>query len=246
MAKNQITEVKNKLQKNYYLLILDKSGSMHCVKDATIDGFNEQIQTIKELSGKFTDQEFYVSLLTFNYNVDTVMFNVKAEEAQELGRNDYLPSGSTALYDAIDKGIANMQKDIADDLKDDYVDAMVNVVIFTDGEENHSNRESIESIPGRIKELQEGKKWVFSLVGTNHDVFGAAAKLHIKKGNTMHYANSLVGTRAAHSSLGNATRGFAAKRASGMDMMQTNYFEDENGVSVIEEDALDASQKDKE
>jgi len=46
-------------------LILDKSGSMSSVRQSAINGFNEFIQTQKEL---LIDKEVLFSLITFNHN----------------------------------------------------------------------------------------------------------------------------------------------------------------------------------
>ena len=48
------------------LIILDESGSMNSVKKATIQGFNETVQTIKGIEKKYPEQEHFISLITFN------------------------------------------------------------------------------------------------------------------------------------------------------------------------------------
>ena len=48
--------MKNK--KTLYHFILDKSGSMANCRVATVNGFNAQLGTIKDLQKKFPEQEF--------------------------------------------------------------------------------------------------------------------------------------------------------------------------------------------
>ena len=50
----------------YNLIILDESGSMGAIKNSTISGFNEVVQTIKGLEKKFPEQKHFISLVTFN------------------------------------------------------------------------------------------------------------------------------------------------------------------------------------
>ena len=63
----QYIMLKNK--KTYYQLILDKSSSMQDCVSTTVNGFNEQMQMIRSMKKKFPEQEFLVSLTTFNQDV---------------------------------------------------------------------------------------------------------------------------------------------------------------------------------
>ena len=71
--------LKNK--KTYYQLILDKSGSMQDCVTTTINGFNEQIQMIRSMKNKYPEQDFVVSLTTFNHNVE---FNIDQEDPENI------------------------------------------------------------------------------------------------------------------------------------------------------------------
>ena len=48
--------MKNK--KTLYHFVLDKSGSMSNCVETTINGFNNQLDTIKQLQKEFPEQEF--------------------------------------------------------------------------------------------------------------------------------------------------------------------------------------------
>ena len=112
--------LKNK--KTYYQLILDKSGSMHDCVASTVNGFNEQMQMVRLMKKKFPEQEFVVSLTTFN---DDVQFDVDQEDPDNIKvlispynseswikDNDkiiYDPNGMTALYDAIGMSVKKIQ-----------------------------------------------------------------------------------------------------------------------------------------
>lgn len=58
--------------KIFNLIIIDESGSMHCIKKEAIDSVNETMQTIRAAETENEDQEHFVTLVTFNDNVRTV------------------------------------------------------------------------------------------------------------------------------------------------------------------------------
>ena len=61
--KNTIMENKHKV---YNLIILDESGSMQAIKKTIMNGFNEVVQTIKNVALQYTEQEHTVTFVSFN------------------------------------------------------------------------------------------------------------------------------------------------------------------------------------
>ena len=55
-----------KTRKTIYHLIVDKSGSMMDCVDNTINGFNEQVNRIKDKALEFTEEDITTGLTTFN------------------------------------------------------------------------------------------------------------------------------------------------------------------------------------
>lgn len=188
--------LKNK--KTYYQLILDKSGSMQDCVTTTINGFNEQMQMIRSIKRKYPEQEFVVSLTTFNQDVH---FDVDQEDPDNIKelishnnfmnwiKNDekiiYNPHGMTALYDAIGMSVKNIQKQANDEISKD--EATVVVVIITDGHENASEKYSYNQIQSLIKELEQSDNWTFSYLSNTPDAVDYASKLNIKKENAIRY-----------------------------------------------------------
>ena len=63
MEKNETKQTKTQV---FNVIILDKSGSMECIRQAAVSGFNEILNGIKKAQEKFANtQEHFVSLLTF-------------------------------------------------------------------------------------------------------------------------------------------------------------------------------------
>ena len=57
----------------FNLIIIDESGSMQIIKKEAVDSVNETIQTIRAAQKKHEEQEHFVSLVTFNDDVKTVL-----------------------------------------------------------------------------------------------------------------------------------------------------------------------------
>lgn len=204
----------------FNLIILDESGSMEVIKRQAINGFNETVQTIRLAQKKHTEQEHFVSLVTFNSKaIRTVYDKIPAEEVKQLDDDAFRPNGMTPLFDAMGLSLTALKRVVESD-------DMVLVTIITDGEENSS----VEFIGETIKKLVEGHKangWVFAFIGANQDANRVAATFSVT--NVMSFDYSERGTqqmfvreRAAR------TRFFdrIAERGS-QNVADTNYF-DEN------------------
>ena len=50
----------------FNVIILDRSGSMECIRQAAVEGFNETLAGIKKAQEKFAEtQDHFVTLVTF-------------------------------------------------------------------------------------------------------------------------------------------------------------------------------------
>ena len=162
----------------YNLIILDESGSMQSIKQSTISGFNEVVQTIREVQKTFPEQRHFVSLVSFSGNqVRTLINSQPVDGLRELGQGDYGPNGSTPLYDAIGLSVTRLRYDQAGNKEAKFL-----VTILTDGEENSSREFNSHQVQALIRELKE-KGWTFTYIGANHDVEKTAFSLSIM--NTM-------------------------------------------------------------
>lgn len=154
--------------KTYVTIVLDKSGSMGGTKVATIQGFNEQVQQIKENA---KNQDIFASLVTFNGEVFENLWCVEAANLQEATVADYHCNGSTAMRDAIGYTIDKLQNTVEDDENTAYL-----MIIISDGEENSSVHVSVDSLRERIDACQATKRWTFTYMGCNADYLKKVAK----------------------------------------------------------------------
>ena len=116
----------------YNLIIVDESGSMSHLREATLSGINETIGTIKSAQKEFAEtQEHTLTLVTFDSDsnrpdVRTMIDNQSITEVQEF--SDYMPNGCTPLYDAMGQSLTKLHTAIKGD-----VDASAVVTVLTDG-----------------------------------------------------------------------------------------------------------------
>ena len=90
------------------VFVLDESGSMSDLQDDTIGGFNSMIDVQKHKEGSA-----YVSTVLFNNDSKVIHDRVDINEVKKMTKVDYVPSGCTALMDALGdsiRHIANIHK----------------------------------------------------------------------------------------------------------------------------------------
>ena len=168
----------------FNLIILDESGSMLSIKNEAINNVNESLQTILKAQKENPDQEHYVTFVSFNNRHKTIWDRIPATEAKTITENDYNPSCSTALYDAMGFSLNELRPNVANNDR-------VLVTIVTDGMENASREYNGNAIKILVDELK-AKGWVFAYMGANHDVEAAAA--HISITNIMKFQATAEGT----------------------------------------------------
>ena len=158
--------------------IIDKSGSMHSIKNDAIGGFNTFIGEQKKLEGKAN-----VSLVLFNTEYSPVYYNKPLNDVEALNESTFKPVGGTALLDAIGRTLNElMTKEGSEIAPDKYL-----VVILTDGEENSSREYTNEAIKKIIEDLRTKGNWEFVYLGANQDAFRVAGGMGISVSNSMNF-----------------------------------------------------------
>lgn len=188
MEQNEKKIIKTKV---FNVIILDKSGSMECIRQAAIDGFNETLNGIKVAQEKYAEtQEHFVSLVTFcACEMKQIFDKVPVAEARPLTADDYQPCCCTPLYDAMGFTLNGMRKHVKA-----IDDAVVVVTIITDGLENASKEYNGKSIRELVEQLK-GEGWTFTYMGANQDSLEVAERMAIRNSRNFDYSNE--GTRAS-------------------------------------------------
>ena len=156
------------------LFILDESGSMNCVRETTVRGFNELVQTVQTLAGEFPGNPQLVSLTTFNSEAITQkLFMQPVAALRPSALADYVPNATTPLFDAIGRSVAQLRNRLE---IEGGKSTQVLVTVLTDGMENASKEYTQHGISRLIKALQ-AQGWLFTYIGANHDVTAVSASL---------------------------------------------------------------------
>ena len=168
----------------FNVIILDKSGSMDCIRKAAIDGFNETLAGIKKAQEKFANtQEHFVSLLTFcSCEKKYVYDKVPATKAHSLTIEDYKPCCCTPLYDAMGFTLTSMRNFVRN-----IEDTVVFVTIITDGLENASREYSGSAVKSLVDELKNDG-WTFTYMGANQNSEEVASNLSIRNSRNFDYS----------------------------------------------------------
>lgn len=187
--------------------LLDETGSMWSIKDATIGGFNEYVSSQRNQAGEclFTLTKFDTTGVREQYAdrpIQSVAF---------LDDTNYRPGAGTNLYDAIGIRIKAMEDRIAN-----YpANTSILFIIMTDGEDQSSREHTPESVKALIQSKQEAG-WTFVFLGANQDAWSVGQSFGMSKSNTMTYAASASGMSGAMHDLSAATTAYRGIRAKGM------------------------------
>ena len=195
----------------YNLIIVDESGSMSGLRDVTLSGINETINTIREAQKEYANvQEHFITLVTFdernNRNVPAVRTVIDAKPiAEVVDFSDYHPQGCTPLYDAMGESLSTLRKKISNNENATGV-----VTILTDGLENASHHWRVNDLRKLIEQLKE-EGWTFSYMGSAHDVKEVTDLLSID--NVLEFSHDCMGASSTWGRERSSKRAYFSKMA---------------------------------
>jgi len=171
------------------VFILDRSGSMSGLESDTIGGFNSMIAKQKKIEG-----DAFISTVLFDDRFEVLHNRVPLEHVRPMTSKDYFVRGSTALLDAIGRGIhkiGNVQKYTPEEFRAEKVI----FIITTDGMENASREYSYEKIKSMVERQKENYGWEFIFLGANIDALETAERFGIHRDRAANYHSDSRGTQ---------------------------------------------------
>jgi hypothetical protein len=148
------------------VIVLDESGSMGSCKSDTIGGVNLFLDNQKKIKG-----EVWVTLVKFSDYYKMVNDAVPLDQVAYLNENNYTPSYSTALLDAVGKIINIIGKRLADTPETERPERVIFAVI-TDGYENSSREFTRSQVFQMVTHQKEKYSWEFIFLGADIDAWG--------------------------------------------------------------------------
>lgn len=197
--RNDVTEI---------VVLLDRSGSMHSIKNDMEGGFNVFLDKLREQSG-----EAYISLYNFDTEYDTVYVRSPLAAAAALTLD---PRGGTALLDSMARCIDETGARFASMPEKDRPGRVLMIVI-TDGEENSSTKVSAEALRAKIEHQQDVYKWEFQYLGANQDSFQVSSMYGFAAHNTSNYTPTTAGIQSMFASVGSSANCYRATGNSKLD-----------------------------
>ncbi|MBN2848591.1 MAG: VWA domain-containing protein [Coriobacteriia bacterium] len=191
--------------------VLDKSGSMDVIRQATISGFNEFLRDQRREGGRA-----FMTLTLFDTQFHTVAHAVDVRHMAPLDSCLYEPGGCTALYDAIGHSMH---------MTDDYVAKhrpdQVLFVVMTDGMENSSREFDQRMIFDLIAERQESAGYEFVYLGANQDSYAASVQMGMRPGRSLDW---MATPEEAAATLKRVSHNVRAYRRAGVSQMNADVF----------------------
>ena len=188
------------------VFILDESGSMSSLTSDTIGGFNSLISKQKKEDG-----EAFVSTVFFSNSSKVVHDRVKLEDVPELTDREYVPSGSTALLDAVGDAVHHIRNIHKYARKEDVPEKTL-FVITTDGMENASRKYSHKDVKKLIEKMQKENGWEFVFLGANIDAAETAGSIGIRAANAVDYHADCFGTASVYDAVCEAVTSVRARK----------------------------------
>ena len=194
--------------------VLDQSGSMGIVRDATIEGFNAFLHEQQGVEG---NAWMSLTLFSTTFDVRYTAWGIKdMPDMDKVGANSYAPNGGTALFDAVGTTIEGTERWL-DNNKDWF-----HGKILTDGQENSSTRYTQDQINELIKRKQD-EGWEFVFLGAGGSAWLEQTFVTVDRARFYSYDNNAGATMDSYTSL---SASVGATRTTGAEFnseMQKNF-----------------------
>lgn len=203
--------------------LLDRSGSMGPIREDVIGGFNQFLREQQARPGACR-----MTLVQFDAQSP---FEVLAEatDVHQIAPLDgarYQPRGGTPLLDALGE-LLELAERRARGRDEDAV-----IVVFTDGQENASQRWTRAALFERIAALQE-RGWAFVFLGVDQDSYAEARALGFARGSTSNWRKQ--SSASAFAQLDRSVSSYRSKSRLARKTQSSDFFE---GVKEAEEEPV--------
>jgi hypothetical protein len=207
-------------------MVLDESGSMHAGRQQTIDGYNDQLTTIRASA---VDIGCRVLQVNFSSSASVIAEDAPVDGLCPLTLATYTPNGNTALYDTV---AAVVKKVLSHRLAQDD-NTSVLLTITTDGDDTSSlvwKTPDMTEFRQLMKAVSENGRWTVALAGPDTKLREFADLMCVDRGNVAAFTPESLASRSdlMFSSM-QAMSGYVASRASGVRRWDVLYADSVSG-----------------
>ena len=178
--------------RSHITVILDRTGSMQDIRDDVVGGFNAFLAEQQTAPGPTT-----FTLVQFDSQDPYEVLHAARDIAHvtPLTLEQYVPRASTPLYDAMGRGIVDLEATLAKMPEDDRASKVIFVVV-TDGAENAS-REFDRAAVMKLIEAKKAAGWDFVFLSADMSSFDDAGAMGIDHGARLAFSKSKRGNDSA-------------------------------------------------
>ncbi len=152
--------------RTHVVLVLDETGSMEGVRDATVGALKEWLSGLK----KDLPRDTPVSVVRFNSaQIRRSIDNQPLEVVSATEFDDYAPNHMTPLWDAVGQTIAETAPRVTGD------DGVL-FTVMTDGQENSSQEYTAEHVR-KLIEKHKAAGWKFMFLGADIDAYALSSQI---------------------------------------------------------------------
>lgn len=208
-----------KFEQTHIHMVLDRSSSMSVCRQATIDAVNKYLHEARE-DALLKEADFALSIFD-SQSIDKIRDGAPCRLA-DLTSEDFVPRGMTPLFDAIGRGV----DDLDGKLKASGSTKAI-LVIVTDGQENASRRYSHSAITEMIKSRQAAG-WLVVFLGAGLE----AARQGLALGIQGAYTADIAMDKAALAETSSVMRGMTSSYAAHRDGAEAKAWMDKGGGAI--------------
>ncbi|HEY3338910.1 MAG TPA: VWA domain-containing protein [Propionicimonas sp.] len=200
--------------------VLDRSGSMHSIREDIEGGFDAFIADQRSHPGQCT-----VSLAQFDNEYETVFTAIDVREVLPLALQ---PRGATAMLDAIGRSVIALGERLSA-LQEAERPGTVIVAIMTDGMENASREFTHEAVKELITRQEQAYDWQFLYMGADQDAIEVGASIGVRPDRSLTYARGK--SREAYAATSKLTRHLKEATVAGAPMAAVTFSEEDRDAT---------------
>lgn len=196
-------------------VVLDRTGSMESIRDDTIGGFNSFLAAQQADANPTT-----LSLVQFDSQAPFEVLQAFAPVASvpPLTRESYVPRGGTPLFDAIGRGIIDLDARLTAMPAAERPSRIV-FVIVTDGQENASREFTGDQVRGMIASHRQAG-WQFVFLSADEGAIRNGRSVNVDEHYSYAVAKTARGSRDLWRSASNRAVAYCRSEVRDMDLSQ--------------------------